>query len=51
MAWTVRTTCQQCGGKLSAADRKLGTICTPCVRGNKGRVWGKDSDDDYTEGE
>lgn len=51
MAWQPRTTCQQCEKKLSARDRALGTICTKCVAGNKGRVWGKDSDDDYTDGD
>lgn len=51
MAWALRTACQQCGEALKTADRKLGPICSACVRGNRGRVWGKDSDDDYTEGE
>ena len=35
MAWKRRTTCQQCDRRLSTTDRRLGTICSPCVHGNR----------------
>tara|TARA_R110000868_G_scaffold79604_31_gene226480 strand:+ start:896 stop:1291 length:396 start_codon:yes stop_codon:yes gene_type:complete len=48
-AWEKATTCQQCQSKLSAKEMRLGRICDDCVKKNKGKVWGKDSDDNYTE--
>jgi hypothetical protein len=46
-AWERATTCQQCKGKLSPAELKAGDrICGQCVKKNKGKIWGKDSDDD-----
>jgi len=49
-AWEKNPNCQQCRQKLSPAELKRGDrICGACVKKNKGRVWGKDSDDDYTE--
>ena len=49
-AWEKNPNCQQCGKKLSPQDLKKGNrICATCHTQNKGKVWGKDSDDDYTE--
>lgn len=49
-AWEKNPNCQQCGKKLSPQDLKKGNrICATCHKQNKGKVWGKDSDDDYTE--
>ena len=49
-AWEKNPNCQQCGKKLSPQDLKKGNrICVSCHTKNKGKVWGKDSDDDYTE--
>lgn len=49
-AWEKITTCQQCKKKLSPREQKLGfRICDACVKKNKGKVWGKDSDDVYDE--
>lgn len=49
MAWALKTTCQQCDKRLSKTDRALGPVCSTCVAVNAGRVWGKDTDDDYEE--
>ena len=49
-AWEKITKCQQCKAPLSPREQKLGfRICDKCVKGNKGKVWGKDSDDDYVD--
>ena len=49
-AWEKNPNCQQCKHKLSPAELKRGDrVCAACVKQNKGRVWGKDSDDDYEE--
>lgn len=49
-AWEKITTCQQCKKNLSPRELKLGfRICDVCVKKNKGKVWGKDSDDVYDE--
>jgi len=49
-AWKKITTCQQCKSNLSSRERKLGfRICDKCVAGNKNKIWGKDSDDDYVD--
>jgi len=49
-AWERITTCQQCKKKLSPREQKLGfRICDACVKKNKGKMWGKDSDDDYVD--
>jgi hypothetical protein len=49
-AWERNPNCQQCHYKLSPAELKRGDrVCSKCVAHNKGRVWGKDSDDDYEE--
>jgi hypothetical protein len=49
-AWERNPNCQQCRTKLSPAELKRGDrVCGKCVKQNKGRVWGKDSDDDYEE--
>jgi len=49
-AWKTNPNCQQCSRKLSPAERKQGArVCAKCVKKNKSAVWGKDSDDDYSE--
>lgn len=49
-AWERNPNCQQCGRKLSASEQQRGDrVCGRCVATNKGRVWGKDSDDEYEE--
>ena len=49
-AWEKNPNCQQCGKKLSPQDLKKGNrICATCHKQNKGKVWGNDADDDYTE--
>mgnify|MGYP003325325329 FL=1 len=49
-AWERNPNCQQCKHKLSPAELKRGDrVCSACVKQNKGKVWGKDSDDDYEE--
>lgn len=49
-AWEKITTCQQCKKKLSPRELQHGfRVCDKCVTKNKGKVWGKDSDDDYVE--
>lgn len=51
-AWQKITSCQQCHRALSSREQKLGfRICDKCVSHNKGRVWGKDSDDEYVDEE
>lgn len=54
-AWERITKCQQCKAPLSPRELKLGfRVCDKCVKSNKGRVWGKDSDETlgeaYTQG-
>lgn len=49
-AWEKITTCQQCKKKLSPRELKLGArVCDACIKKNKGKIWGKDSDDVYDE--
>lgn len=49
-AWEKNPNCQQCRKKLSTTELKRGDrICAACVKKNKGRVWGNDKDDMYTE--
>lgn len=48
-AWQKMTTCQQCGKTLTPRERALGRLCDACVSKNKGRVWGKESDEDYQD--
>lgn len=49
-AWERNPNCQQCGHKLSSKEFQRGDrVCAKCVAHNKGRVWGKDSDDEYEE--
>lgn len=49
-AWEKNPNCQQCKRKLSPAELKRGDrICAGCLQNNKGKVWGNDKDDVYTE--
>lgn len=51
-AWERNPNCQQCGKKLSSQEfNRDDRVCQACVKQNKGRVWGKDSDEALGEAE
>lgn len=50
-AWEKNPNCQQCRKPLTPTELRRGDrICASCIKTNKGRVWGSDKDDMYTEG-
>ena len=52
MAWIKMTNCQQCSKKLSKKDlAESNRVCRTCVKKNNGKIWGRDEDDDYEDGE
>lgn len=53
MAWIKNPNCAQCRRPLSARDKARGTVCTPCVTGNRksDALYDNQPDPGYTDEE